>query len=62
MGDEGIRMSSHQRTPVEPGAILLVGDSFGAGSEVDDPDSWPAQLERKIGTRVLNAAVGGLWN
>jgi hypothetical protein len=44
---------------VQPGAILVVGDSFGAGSEVTDTDTWPAQLENKVGTRVLNAAVGG---
>jgi hypothetical protein len=58
-GGEGIRMSSHERTPVQPGAVLVVGDSFGAGSEVDDADTWPAQLEKKLGTHVLNAAIGG---
>src|SRR5262249_32566425 len=58
-GEEGIRMSSHQTIPLESGAILVVGDSFGAGSEVDDTDSWPAQLENMVGSRVLNAAVGG---
>jgi hypothetical protein len=41
------------------GAILAVGDSFAAGSEVDDQYSWPAYLERALGTRVLNAAIGG---
>jgi hypothetical protein len=58
-GEDGIRLSALHKEPVQPGAILVVGDSFGAGSEVDDDDTWPAQLENKVGTRVLNAAVGG---
>jgi hypothetical protein len=44
---------------IEQGAILVVGDSFAAGSEVDDPSTWPSFLERELGTRVLNAGVGG---
>jgi hypothetical protein len=58
-GDEGIRMSTPQTGPLQQGAILLVGDSFGGGSEVNDADAWPARLENMVGTRVLNAAVGG---
>jgi hypothetical protein len=58
-GDYGVRMPTSHVVPLEKGAILLVGDSFGAGSEVPDADSWPAQLEPMIGSRVINATVGG---
>jgi hypothetical protein len=58
-GELGIRMSSRQIVPLQQGATLLVGDSFGSGAEVDDAYSWPAQLERIVGTPVINAAVGG---
>jgi hypothetical protein len=58
-GDDGIRMPDHHMVPLQQGAILLVGDSFGGGSEVTDTDSWPARLENRVGTQVLNAAVGG---
>jgi len=39
--------------------ILAVGDSFTAGSEVIDSETWPAHLNNKIGTQVLNGGVGG---
>jgi len=58
-GDYGARMASPHVVPLQKGAVLLVGDSFGAGSEVADADSWPAQLEHMIGMQVINAAVGG---
>jgi hypothetical protein len=58
-GEDGIRMSSSQVVPAQPGAILVVGDSFGGGSGVGDSDTWPARLEDLVGTPVLNAAVGG---
>lgn len=55
----GIRRNSLFDSSVEQGAILAVGDSFTAGSEVEDAMAWPAQLERMLGRRVLNAGVGG---
>lgn len=58
-GEYGIRMSSPDRVPPPQGATLMVGDSFAAGSEVRDADSWPAKLERMTGTPVLNAGTGG---
>jgi hypothetical protein len=58
-GEFGVRMSSTTIVPLQQGAILMVGDSFGAGSGVADAKAWPAELERAIGTQVINAAVGG---
>lgn len=58
-GEYGVRMPSEQRVPIQQGQILMVGDSFGAGAEVSDSGSWPAQLERRIGTQVINSGVGG---
>lgn len=58
-GDHGIRMNSSEVRPIPEGAILAVGDSFTAGSEVGDRHSWPAQLERLLSTPVINAAAGG---
>ncbi|MGE0565654.1 MAG: SGNH/GDSL hydrolase family protein [Pseudolabrys sp.] len=57
--DHGIRKNSKAEEKLDQGAILAVGDSFTAGSEVVDEDTWPAQLERLIGRRVINAGVGG---
>jgi hypothetical protein len=58
-GEYGIRMPSTQIVPLQQGAILMIGDSFGAGGEVADAESWPARLEQTLGTQVINAAVGG---
>lgn len=58
-GALGLRMNAPEiRAPMK-GAILAVGDSFTAGSEVGDRFSWPAQLEQMLGQPVLNAATGG---
>jgi hypothetical protein len=58
-GEYGVRMNQPKIRTVPSNAILAVGDSFTAGSEVGDAQSWPAQLEREIGLPVVNAAVGG---
>lgn len=39
--------------------ILAVGDSFTFGAEVTDLETWPAQLQRISGRRVINAGVNG---
>ena len=39
--------------------ILAVGDSFTYGDEVDDGQTWPAQLQALTGRRVLNGGVSG---
>src|SRR5205085_1024503 len=39
--------------------ILAVGDSYTFGDDVTDLQSWPAQLQRLTGRRVLNGGVSG---
>jgi hypothetical protein len=55
----GIRKNSPAPEAPDTGAVLVVGSSFTAGSEVKDWETWPAQLEQLLHQRVLNAAVGG---
>jgi hypothetical protein len=55
----GIRKNSRDKEALTTGAILAVGDSYTAGSEVLDADTWPAQLEKMLGRRVINAGVMG---
>lgn len=59
-GEFGIRMNAPeiQRIP-EKGGVLVVGDSFTAGSEVNDGETFPAQLELLLSHPVLNAGVAG---
>lgn len=57
--DHGIRKNTAGPEQLDKRAILAVGDSFTAGSEVTDQDTWPAQLEKLIGRRVINAGIGG---
>jgi hypothetical protein len=54
----GIRKNS-EGDALTPNAVLAVGDSFTVGSEVIDQETWPAQVEKLLGVRVLNAGVGG---
>ena len=39
--------------------ILAVGNSFTYSNEVNDGQTWPAQLQLLTGRRVLNAGVSG---
>jgi hypothetical protein len=55
----GIRKNSRDKEVLTTDAILAVGDSYTAGSEVLDADTWPAQLEKMLGRRVINAGVMG---
>jgi hypothetical protein len=57
-GRYGLRMNDDRVREPPAGAILAVGDSFTV-SGTGDADTWPAQLERLLGTPVLNAACGG---
>lgn len=58
-GDLGVRMNSAAVTPLPTQAILAVGDSFTVGSEVTEPETFPAQLEQLLQRPVINAGVGG---
>lgn len=50
---------SNGTTPPPGGdPILAVGDSFTFGAEVNDAESWPAQLESLLARPVINAGVG----
>ena len=55
---DGLRTNGPQPRPPGP-AILAVGDSFTFGDEVDDGETWPAALERRIGRPVWNGGVFG---
>jgi hypothetical protein len=39
--------------------ILAVGDSYTWGDQVSDWETWPAQLEKLTGRRVINGGVAG---
>jgi hypothetical protein len=39
--------------------MLAVGDSYTFGDQVADSQTWPAQLEKLSGRRVINAGVDG---
>jgi hypothetical protein len=59
-GPDGLRFSGERQEAVpDGGPILAVGDSFTYGDEVDDLDTWPAQLQRLTGLRVMNGGVTG---
>jgi hypothetical protein len=51
--------SSEEVRPSALPPVLAVGDSTAFGDEVEDYQSWPAQLELLLGRRVQNAGVGG---
>jgi hypothetical protein len=44
---------------VQSGGVLAVGSSFTAGSEVNDDQSWPANLQHLTGWNVNNGGQGG---
>jgi lysophospholipase L1-like esterase len=57
--EQGIRKNQPSDTEIRTGGVLVVGDSFTAGSQVNDDGTWPAQLEKRLGTPVINAGIGG---
>jgi hypothetical protein len=57
--DYGFRSNGNADAKVQPGGVLAVGSSFTVGSEVNDDQSWPAQLQQLTGWNVINAGQGG---
>jgi hypothetical protein len=56
----GARWSPAFRDPAQfPNSVALFGDSFAAGSEVDDDHSWGNQLALSLGKRVGIFGVPG---
>ncbi len=57
--------NGYRRAPAPAGAtlteppLLLVGDSFTHGDELNDADAWPTRLQALLGRRVLNGALSG---
>lgn len=62
-GIKGVRLPEDWRgrplLPLPKGPVLAVGSSWVVGSEVKDRESWPAQLEAKLGVPVVNGGIGG---
>jgi hypothetical protein len=54
----GVRANGNAHTQVRPGGVLAVGSSFTLG-DVNDDQTWPAQLAQITGWNVTNAGVGG---
>jgi hypothetical protein len=55
--EDGTRRTSP--APAAPPAILLIGDSFTFGDEVDDADTWAWKLSATCGRPIQNAGVLG---
>jgi hypothetical protein len=55
----GNRLPSSTPRDLPVGTIVVCGNSFAAGADVHDHESFPALLEAKLGTPVVNASSGG---
>ena len=55
----GIRSNGRGEVRDATWPILAVGDSFTFGDEVSDWETWPAQLEKFSGRKVINGGVFG---
>ena len=58
---DSLRLHRYDEPPtkIEAPSILVVGDSFAEGGEVEDNSSFPAHLQVLLDRRVHNGAVGG---
>ncbi len=54
----GIR-SNGQEKALGSSTVVAVGDSYTFGDQVSNDQSWPAALERRLNTPVLNGGVCG---
>ena len=58
--DSGVRSNGSDPPASEGvGPVVAVGDSFTWGAEVGDHQTWPALLERRLGSPVINGGVFG---
>jgi hypothetical protein len=58
--EHGIRRNGEDEEEVRTGGMLAVGGSFtDGGTDAEDDETWPAQLEGLTGAPVLNAGVAG---
>lgn len=49
----------HSHAPTGNAAVLIAGDSYTVGEEVEDGETFPATVERMLGVPVANLGVGG---
>ena len=56
---DGVRSNGADRPTPKGIPLVAVGDSFTYGDEVNDRDTWPAQLERLLERPVINGGVFG---
>jgi hypothetical protein len=57
--EDGIRSNGDVEVQDVTKPILAVGDSYTFGDEVSDWETWPAQLQKLSGRRVINGGVFG---
>ena len=59
--EDGIRSNGRNEHTVLDNnrPILAIGDSFTFGDQVSNNETWPAQLEKMSGRRVINGGVFG---
>lgn len=55
---DGFRRTSARSVLAEP-PVLVTGSSFAKGDEVNDDETWPAELQALTGRKVVNAGVSG---
>jgi hypothetical protein len=55
--ERGLRRNGEDVSTSTRAGILVVGDSFAFGDEVNDEDTWPSILERRVRRPVWNGGV-----
>ncbi len=55
---DGFRRTNPKTALAEP-PVLVTGSSFAKGDEVNDDETWPADLQTLMGRKVVNAGVSG---
>jgi len=55
--DDGIRSNGNIQMDNARGNIVVVGDSYAFGDEMQDDKTWPAQLEKLSNYHVINGGV-----